>query len=128
MLDPIDITGALVTADAAHTCADTARYLVEDKNADYLLTIKGNRAVAARRRHRRRPRADRAEPGHVTDRTRPWPDQPLDHLDHLDHRAGNSIGLPVRRPPRASSAATSPTWPGSRPAKKSSSSSPAAPG
>jgi predicted transposase YbfD/YdcC len=43
LLDPLDITGALVTADAAHTCAETARYLVEDKNADYLLTIKGNR-------------------------------------------------------------------------------------
>ncbi|WP_433347583.1 ISAs1 family transposase [Microtetraspora malaysiensis] len=43
LLANMDITGALVTADAAHTCADTARYLVEDKNADYLLTIKGNR-------------------------------------------------------------------------------------
>jgi len=43
LLDAIDITGALVTADAAHTCADTARYLVEDCGADYLLTIKGNR-------------------------------------------------------------------------------------
>jgi predicted transposase YbfD/YdcC len=38
-----DITGALVTADAAHTCAETATFLVEDKEADYLLTIKGNR-------------------------------------------------------------------------------------
>jgi predicted transposase YbfD/YdcC len=45
LLDPLDITGALVSADAAHTCADTARYLVEDKKADYLLTIKGNRAT-----------------------------------------------------------------------------------
>lgn len=44
LLEPIDITGALVTADAAHTCAETARYLVEDKKADYLLTIKGNRS------------------------------------------------------------------------------------
>jgi predicted transposase YbfD/YdcC len=44
LLDPMDITGALVTADAAHTCADTARYLVADKHADYLLTIKGNRS------------------------------------------------------------------------------------
>lgn len=44
LLDPLDITGALVTADAAHTCVETARYLVEDKNADYLLTVKGNRS------------------------------------------------------------------------------------
>jgi predicted transposase YbfD/YdcC len=44
LLGPMDITGALVSADAAHTCTETARYLVEDKNADYLLTIKGNRS------------------------------------------------------------------------------------
>jgi hypothetical protein len=44
LLGEMDIAGALVTADAAHTCADTARYLVEDCRADYLLTIKGNRA------------------------------------------------------------------------------------
>jgi predicted transposase YbfD/YdcC len=43
LLDDMDIAGALVSADAAHTCAETARYLVADKNADYLLTIKGNR-------------------------------------------------------------------------------------
>jgi Transposase DDE domain. len=43
LLDRLDIAGALVSADAAHTCAETARYLVEDKNADYLLTVKGNR-------------------------------------------------------------------------------------
>ncbi|MEV3923517.1 hypothetical protein [Actinomadura coerulea] len=33
-----------MTADAAHTCVETARYLVEDCGADYLLTIKGNRS------------------------------------------------------------------------------------
>jgi hypothetical protein len=42
-LEEMDVAGVLVTADAAHTCAETARYLVEHKNADYLLTIKGNR-------------------------------------------------------------------------------------
>jgi predicted transposase YbfD/YdcC len=44
LLAEIDIAGALVSADAAHTCAETARYLVEDKHADYLLTIKKNRS------------------------------------------------------------------------------------
>ncbi|MEV3924945.1 hypothetical protein [Actinomadura coerulea] len=29
--------------NAAHTCATTARHLVEDKNADYLMAVKGNR-------------------------------------------------------------------------------------
>ena len=38
LLDDIDITGALVTADALHVQKDTARYLVEDKGADYLFT------------------------------------------------------------------------------------------
>lgn len=65
LLGKMDITGALVTADAAHTCVETARYLVEDKNADYLLTIKGNRsslhaaAIAAARD------LIRDQPGHV---------------------------------------------------------------
>ncbi|QYC45482.1 hypothetical protein Nocox_39695 [Nonomuraea coxensis DSM 45129] len=44
LLAGIDIAGALVTADAAHTCATTARDLVEKHHADYLLTIKGNRS------------------------------------------------------------------------------------
>jgi predicted transposase YbfD/YdcC len=67
LLDPMDIAGALVTADAAHTCIETARYLVEDKRADYLLTIKGNRssphaaAVAAGRD------LIAAPPGHVNE-------------------------------------------------------------
>ena len=38
LLDDVDIAGALVTADALHVQKDTARYLVEDKKADYLFT------------------------------------------------------------------------------------------
>jgi predicted transposase YbfD/YdcC len=38
LLDDVDITGALVTADALHVQRDTARYLVEEKEADYLFT------------------------------------------------------------------------------------------
>lgn len=42
LLDEVDITGALVTADALHV-QETARYLVEDKGADYLFTaVKDN--------------------------------------------------------------------------------------
>ncbi|MEU4235680.1 ISAs1 family transposase [Nonomuraea sp. NPDC026600] len=44
LLTGMDIAGALVTADAAHTCIATARYLVEEHRADYLMTIKGNRS------------------------------------------------------------------------------------
>ena len=48
----LDLIGAVVTLDALHTQAETARHLVEDKNAHYLMIIKGNQpgllvAVAA---------------------------------------------------------------------------------
>jgi len=43
LLAEVDITGAPVTADAAHVQKETARYLVEDKGADYLFTaVKDN--------------------------------------------------------------------------------------
>jgi len=42
LLAPLDLSGAVVTADALHTQRDTARYLVEDKGADYLFTVKDN--------------------------------------------------------------------------------------
>jgi predicted transposase YbfD/YdcC len=38
----LDLIGTVVTADALHTQAETARYLVEDKKAHYLMIIKGN--------------------------------------------------------------------------------------
>lgn len=41
-LAPLDIAGRVVTLDALHTQVDTARYIVEEKNAHYLLTVKGN--------------------------------------------------------------------------------------
>src|SRR5258707_10238340 len=44
LLGEMDIAGALVTAGAARTCAGTARYLGGECHADYLLTIRGNRA------------------------------------------------------------------------------------
>ena len=36
------VTGAIVTADALHTQTETAKYLVEEKKAHYLLTVKNN--------------------------------------------------------------------------------------
>ncbi len=42
LLDPLDLEGTLVTADALHTQNETARYLVEEKKADYLFTVKAN--------------------------------------------------------------------------------------
>jgi hypothetical protein len=42
MLGPLGIEGAWVSADALHTQTDTARFLVQDKKAHYLLTVKLN--------------------------------------------------------------------------------------
>jgi len=38
----LDLIGTVVTVDALHTQAETARYLAEDKSAQYLMIIKGN--------------------------------------------------------------------------------------
>ena len=38
----LDLIGQVVTLDALHTQAETARHLVEDKKAHYLMIIKGN--------------------------------------------------------------------------------------
>ena len=42
LLDPLDITGMTITADAAHPSHDTARYLL-NRHAGYVFTVKGNR-------------------------------------------------------------------------------------
>lgn len=42
LLQPYDLSGVTVTADALHTQRDHARYLVEEKNAHYLLVVKAN--------------------------------------------------------------------------------------
>lgn len=42
LLESLDIKGSLVTLDAIHTQMDTAKYIVDEKQADYLMTVKGN--------------------------------------------------------------------------------------
>ena len=42
LLEPLDLSARVVTADALHTQRETARFLVEDKQAHYLLTVKEN--------------------------------------------------------------------------------------
>jgi predicted transposase YbfD/YdcC len=42
LLDRIDISGAIVTADALHAQRAHAQYLVRERGAHYLLTVKGN--------------------------------------------------------------------------------------
>lgn len=42
LLDPLDISNQVVTLDALHTQKKTAKYLVEEKQAYYFFTVKGN--------------------------------------------------------------------------------------
>jgi hypothetical protein len=42
LLAPLPLHGRVVTADALHTQRETARFLVEDKHAHYLFTVKEN--------------------------------------------------------------------------------------
>jgi hypothetical protein len=42
LFEKIDIEGSVVTADALHTQKEFATYLVEEKKADYLFTVKEN--------------------------------------------------------------------------------------
>mgnify|MGYP001467936937 CR=1 FL=1 len=42
LLAPLPIEGALITVDALHTQRESARYIVEEKKADYLFIVKDN--------------------------------------------------------------------------------------
>jgi hypothetical protein len=42
LLGDLELTGAVVTADALHTHADAAEFLVTSKQAHYLLVVKAN--------------------------------------------------------------------------------------
>lgn len=42
LLDPLDLQGAVVTADALLTQKEIAKYIVRNKKADYVFTVKGN--------------------------------------------------------------------------------------
>jgi predicted transposase YbfD/YdcC len=41
----VNLTDVLVTADALHTQRATAEHMVADKNADYIMTIKANQCA-----------------------------------------------------------------------------------
>jgi hypothetical protein len=42
LLEPLDLEGKVVTADAMHTQVEHARFIVEDKKADYVFPVKQN--------------------------------------------------------------------------------------
>lgn len=85
LLQEVPLAGTLVTADALHTQTDTARHLVQERGADYLLVVKDNqpglREQCARLFSepafspyafavRKRPRAHRNSGGPRADRSR----------------------------------------------------------
>ncbi|QKW20937.1 ISAs1 family transposase [Kitasatospora sp. NA04385] len=49
LLEPFDLAGVTVTADALHTQRAHARFLVEEKKAHYLLVVKANQPELHRR-------------------------------------------------------------------------------
>jgi predicted transposase YbfD/YdcC len=63
LLDPVDLDGVVVTGDAAHAQHDTAHYIAGQREADYLLTVKGSQptlqaAIFAKIQADRGPDAD----------------------------------------------------------------------
>lgn len=48
LLAPLHLRATPVTADAMHTQAETARFIVEDKGAEYVLTVKDNQKTMHR--------------------------------------------------------------------------------
>jgi predicted transposase YbfD/YdcC len=92
LLDHVGLTGAVVTADAMHAQRGHAKYLVNQRGAHYLLTVKGN------------------QPGlHAQLAALPWRQVPVAHdarerghgrgAAHREgHRRGRRAGLPARRP------------------------------
>lgn len=55
LLEEVDLDGRVVTADALHTQRHTAHYLVQERGADYVFTIKDNQSalLAKAKRHLR---------------------------------------------------------------------------
>jgi len=48
LLRPYDLTGTVITADALHTQRNHARFLVEEKNAHFVFTVKKNQCATRR--------------------------------------------------------------------------------
>ena len=119
---PLDLAGAVVTADALHAQREHAEFLVTEKNAHYILTVKNNQPSL-----------------HAQLKNLPWRQIPagFDARDRGHGRAGCTApsrsppsppGSPSRTPPRPSgSPAASGPWPAGNGAPTPSTPSPAWP-
>jgi len=65
LLAGMDVTGALITTDAAHAQRGTARFLVEECHADYLVTVKGNQPKLRAAISQRLAGRDHRHPDHL---------------------------------------------------------------
>jgi predicted transposase YbfD/YdcC len=45
MLEDVDIEGMVVTTDALHNQKESARFIVQQKRADYFFTVKDNQST-----------------------------------------------------------------------------------
>jgi hypothetical protein len=99
----LDLIGTVVTLDALHTQAETARHLAEDKHAHYLMIIKGNQPslLQAVAKALAGPDADFADAS--------WTEQDTGH-GRRERRAPPTARGRTRRSPTASPACPQ-TWP-----------------
>lgn len=92
LLDPLDLTGAVVTFDALLTQTDHARFLVEEKDAHYIAVLKGNHPTL-----------------HPLVKNLPWKEVPLmdrtrtaahgrDEIHAAEGRHRARAAVPARRP------------------------------
>ena len=82
LLESMELTGRVVTADAMHTQIDLARFLVDEKQADYVFTVKGNQPTLEKA-------INDMDQGLFSPSTRnvqqgPWPDRNKKDLDQFD--------------------------------------------
>lgn len=66
LLDPVDLAGAVVTADAARAQHDTAEYIGGERDSDYLLAVKGNQPGLQRAIYDKVNAACATAPDHVS--------------------------------------------------------------
>ena len=80
LLAHLNITGSIISADAMHTQKNTARFIVEDKRANYIFTAKDNQKEL--NKEIRALNLESFSPGPSNDREGTWKDRNTQHMDH----------------------------------------------
>ena len=123
LLAGLDLSAVAVTADALHTQRATARHLVADRGAHYVLTVKGSRPslfAACQRRCPARPATSHPNTSASTAGTEAPNNAPV------ESRPSPTTASTSPMPPRCSASAATPVaWTGNAPAKRSPTASPA---